>query len=551
MGKTIQEEGATDPSFFTPSFSSALNPPLILYAVAVLASLVAILVLLERKHRNYAIVFGIVAAFLLFLNNQMDAVLKFVSGAIGSKPVIDLVQFFASSDIFVYLLISLLATAVYYVFSERKSRTAMLFMLVFFPVAFIGINKVKYLLHLGIAVALALGYVLGESTRAFELIGKVVSSLELHKYSTYFMYFVLLVGVGVVFIEAQTVPASMTELSYNRIPGDWVLMNEITPSFQGTPASAMGWLYHNTNRLNPAIQKQCDATYGWDCRVLSWWDYGHWITFFGDSNSVLDPGNTFSQFDQEVARSYVDGNPSDLTYTMNYHHATHVLVDSDLIGKWGALVFLSGTCSKSISPICPDTAEIDFSKGAGGSKYEAEHYFEYLSVSTQNCPSSASAVPLPMLKNSYGITYCADNEFLYVLTNNGLLPNYKRKFVLTSSPASIDNPDPNVSYLIPIGQGQLLNINPDLSYANINNTVFKSAYTQLFFFEKLPGFKLAFRSPGGSVRIFEYTGEGTASTPTPSPQPSPSTSPSATPTATPSGNATNSTNSTGNSSNST
>lgn len=545
LGKTIQEEGATTAAFFQPSFG-ILNPPLLLLLAAVLASIVAVLSLLSKGHRNYAILAGAISFVFLVLNGSIDTVLKLMAKGIGSADFIGLVDFFASSDVFIYLLVGIAATAIYYLYSEHKSRTALLFMLIFFPVAYIGLNKVKFLLHLGIAVALSFGFVLGESLRAFEMLGKMLKLENLEKVSIYALVLVLLVGVGVFFTEAQTAPNSMNELQFTRIPSDWLLPSELTPSFTGSPASAMGWLYHNTNRLNPVIQKQCRDKYGWDCRVLSWWDYGHWITFFGDSNSVLDPNNNYPHFDQGVARAMVDGKLSDLDYIMKMHRATHVLVDSDLIGKWGALVFLSGTCSDKESPLCPPTPEIDWRAGASQSKYEAEHYYEYLTVANENCPSSASAIPLPVLKSSLGPTYCADNDFLYLLTANGLDPNYKRRFVLAQTPSTIENPDANVSYLVPIGQGTFLNLNPELSFAGVKSNIFNSAFTRLFFFEKLPGFKLAFRSPSGSVRIFEYLGPGVvAPTPVPSPTPTPSPSPSPEASPSPSPETGNSTNSSG------
>ena len=116
-----------------------------------------------------------------------------------------------------------------------------------------------------------------------------------------------------------------------------------------------------------------------------------------------------------------------------------------------------------------------------------------------------------MIQSGYGAFYCADNDYLYLLTNKGLDPNYKRKFVLTAQPESVKNLDENVSYLIPIGRGTLLNINPDLSYiSGMQNKVFFSAFTRFFFFEQVPGFRLVFRSPSGTVKIFEYLGENAA-----------------------------------------
>jgi hypothetical protein len=528
LGKTIQEEAATDPSFFPSSFG-ILNPPLLLLIATLLASIIAISTLLKKKQVNYAIVLAVIVGLFVFLNNAVDSVLTAAVNATGSQSLIGFVKFFSSSDVFLYLLVSLAATAVYYLVSEKKSKTLLLFVLVFFPVAFIGLNKVKYLLHLGIAVALAAVYALGESHRAIEILSDWLDVGGKESILKYSMVLLILIGVGIVFLEAQTAPDSMNELSYNRIPSDWVVMSELTPSFTGNPVSAMGWLYHNTNKNNPLIQQQCIAKFGWDCRVLSWWDYGHWTTFFGETNSVLDPNNYFYAYDQETARAFVNGNIDDLLYTMKTHHATHILVDSDLIGKWGALVFLSGSCDKTLSPTCPETPEIDWkAQSPSSSKYEAEHYYEYLTISAQICPSSASAVPLPLLQSSFGIAYCADNDYLYLLTQKGLDPSYKRKFQLVQSLNDVNDINKNVSYLLAMAQNQFLNINPDLSPLGLNNTVIDSAFTRLFFLEKLPGFKLVFKSPNGNVKIFEYAGDNVlppetqpaSVLPTPSPSPS-------------------------------
>ena len=530
LGKTIQEEAATNPDYF-PSAFGILNPPLVLIIATLLASIIAIASLLKKKHVNYAIVFSVVAAILIFLNGPVDSILTALANATGSKAFIGFVKFFSSSDMFLYLLISLAATTVYYFVSEKKSKTLLLFVLVFFPVAFIGLNKVKYLLHLGIAVALAAVYALGETHRAIEILSDWLNVQGRETVLKYSLVLLILIGVGLVFLEAQTAPESMSELSYNRIPSDWVVISELTPSFTGTPTSAMGWLYHNANKNNPSIQQQCNAKFGWDCRVLSWWDYGHWTTFFGETNSVLDPNNYFYAYDQEVARAFVDGNIDDLLYTMETHRATHILADSDLIGKWGALVFLSGTCDSTLSPTCPATPEIDWkSTSPSSSRYEAEHYYEYLTISSNQCPSFASAVPLPLLESSFGTAYCADNDYLYLLTQTGLDANYKRKFqLLQSTGVEIDH---SVSYLTPIAQNRFINLNPDLSPLGLNNTVIDSAFTRLFFFEQLPGFKLVFRAPNGNVKIFEHTGGNAAPAETRTsvlPLPTPSPSPSETP----------------------
>jgi hypothetical protein len=268
---------------------------------------------------------------------------------------------------------------------------------------------------------------------------------------------------------------------------------------------------------------------------------------------VLDPNNAHPNFDQGVARSFVNGNTNDLYSRMEFHDATHVLVDADLVGKWGALVFLSGSCDAKKSPVCPQTAEIDWRAGPGSSKYEAEHYYEYLTVVGQ-CPLTASPVALPALQSSFGATYCAGKNELFLLTRNGLDEKYRRAFKIAGVDA-VTELDANTSYLFPIAQNQFINANPDLSYGGLDNRVFYAAFTRLFFFQNLPGFKLVYSSPRGQVKIFEYSSEFATtpenalpsnflnpealanSTPVPSTQPSPSLEPSTQPSVEPSAQA--------------
>jgi asparagine N-glycosylation enzyme membrane subunit Stt3 len=81
-------------------------------------------------------------------------------------------------------------------------------------------------------------------------------------------------------------------------------------------------------------------------RVLSWWDYGDWINWFGQTPAVLRGDNSVPKEDFATAASYVlngkDGyGPSTLANFMNTNQTGYVLFDQDLIGKWGALDFLA------------------------------------------------------------------------------------------------------------------------------------------------------------------------------------------------------------------
>jgi len=45
-------------------------------------------------------------------------------------------------------------------------------------------------------------------------------------------------------------------------------------------------------------------------RILSWWDYGDWINWFGNSNAVLRGDNAVATLDYAAAAQYVLG-PTD------------------------------------------------------------------------------------------------------------------------------------------------------------------------------------------------------------------------------------------------
>jgi asparagine N-glycosylation enzyme membrane subunit Stt3 len=93
--------------------------------------------------------------------------------------------------------------------------------------------------------------------------------------------------------------------------------------------NAMSWLQQNAGPHAP--------------RVLSWWDYGDWINWFGNSNAFLRGDNANATEDYAVAAHYVlqQYTPADLANFMNTNQSKYVLMDEDLISKWQALDFLA------------------------------------------------------------------------------------------------------------------------------------------------------------------------------------------------------------------
>jgi len=104
----------------------------------------------------------------------------------------------------------------------------------------------------------------------------------------------------------------------NQVPGYWL--------------TAAAWMRSNVGPHAP--------------RILSWWDYGDWINWFGNSNAVLRGDNAVYTEDYATAANLVLGpaynyTPQVLANFMNTNQTKYLLTDQGLIEKWQALDFLA------------------------------------------------------------------------------------------------------------------------------------------------------------------------------------------------------------------
>jgi len=68
-----------------------------------------------------------------------------------------------------------------------------------------------------------------------------------------------------------------------------------------------------------------------------WWDYGYWVQSIGNRATVLDGGNAISYWNYLMGRLVLTGdNQTDALEFLYNHNATHLLIDSSDIGKYGA-----------------------------------------------------------------------------------------------------------------------------------------------------------------------------------------------------------------------
>ncbi|MGC8680055.1 MAG: hypothetical protein ACP5T6_02015 [Candidatus Micrarchaeia archaeon] len=124
-------------------------------------------------------------------------------------------------------------------------------------------------------------------------------------------------------------------------------------------------------------------------RVLSWWDYGDWINWFGNSYAVLRGDNADPSEDYAVAAQYVLGSqdnytPKVLANYMNGNQIEYALFDEDLMNKWGALDFLA----------CIHANETNYTyalkNGLGTSQCELQHDPQYAIVPLQALYTNSS-----------------------------------------------------------------------------------------------------------------------------------------------------------------
>ncbi len=85
---------------------------------------------------------------------------------------------------------------------------------------------------------------------------------------------------------------------------------------------SMKWVRENTNK---------------DAVFAHWWDYGYWVQSIGERATVLDGGNAITYWNYLMGRYVLTGdNQKDALEFLYNHNATHLLIDSSDIGKYGA-----------------------------------------------------------------------------------------------------------------------------------------------------------------------------------------------------------------------
>lgn len=404
---------------------------------------------------------------------------------------------------------------------HRNSKFSILLLAAVWPLAIAGMTEVKYLPHFGVGYILAIGAIIGEillfidSKYKFEGMKNAIPRLNLSLRPVK-----ILVGVCVIMVILESavfvnVFSAAANPSCNSLAqsGNGIGYTLYCQQVSQAWLDATAWMNANVGPYAP--------------RILSWWDYGDWINWFGNSNAVLRGDNAVAPSDYATAAQYVlsaqDGvNASTLASYMNSIQAKYVVFDSELMQKWGALDFLACVNAGQTSLGYAEQAGQAHGQpyALGTSQCELAHDPVYALVPTSNnninnyCQfSNASFQALKVLmlagNNFLNATYCvpaslynsASPVHLYTqdgnVTNAVIIPT--STFFYGTVPVSGQTFADFLVVYLPNGPNNTITDAPTLFY--------NSSYYKGFFFGSLPGFSLAYPSTGlaGKTNYFNST----------------------------------------------
>ncbi|MDE1857112.1 MAG: hypothetical protein KGH98_03450 [Candidatus Micrarchaeota archaeon] len=334
--------------------------------------------------------------------------------------------------------------------------------------------------------------------------------------------------------EAQTVLASINAYQlYSSNPttacqtyfpvgtlGNAIYCN-VVPSFW---LQAGNWMSQNVGPYAP--------------RILSWWDYGDWINWFGHSNAVLRGDNSIYKEDYATAAQFVLGprlgfTPQTLASYMNANQTKYVIFDRDLIlggpvGKWGALDFLAciniNATSESFAqaqangtgnPYITGTSQCEFKHSpefmmlpittlSAGAQPSVSDYCSISNSKTQYI-SGVTAVGTSVLVPASNATFCINatpttDNALKVYDSNGTRIN---AYLQSMMPVGVFQYVPQANFFAPVGPpyttqdfvGYMMFYYPTGSNQTVQNNAtdfYNSNFYRGFILGKLPGFTQVF-----------------------------------------------------------
>ncbi|MHB1829969.1 MAG: hypothetical protein ACYCO0_01105 [Candidatus Micrarchaeaceae archaeon] len=376
---------------------------------------------------------------------------------------------------------------------KRNSKSSILAIAAVWPLAFVGMIEVEYLPHFSVAYIIAIGVILGE-LMLFYSSGWSENMKKALMVS--FIVILLLEALPVVYqlITAAANPNCNSINNSGNQLGAAIYCN-LVPNYW---LDATSWMKSNVGPYGP--------------RILSWWDYGDWINWFGNSNAVLRGDNSVPTADYAAASHYVFGpqdgfNSTVLRNYMDSVQAKYILFDNQIVPKWGALDFLAcvNVNQTGLQYAISQGKQFGVPYVLGNSGCEIRHDPAYLlipipnSTSTRdycNFPSNSTAVALTGIvivgSSPTNQSYCVPASFLqtgspsYLMTPNGTRTNAIITTGFYGGSATISGQQ-FVSFLLLYAPN-----GPNGTITDAPSEFYNSTYYRGFFLGRLPGLTLAY-----------------------------------------------------------
>ena len=397
-------------------------------------------------------------------------------------------------NLLILLVLAAFVLFILYAIIFKESQAGILALAFVIPLAVAGMSEVKYLPHFGVGYIIAIGVIIGELL------------LYVNKYGGRHRDIIYGVAIAAVLLEGGlslglgVLPAAIntncTAISQTNAIGADMFCNTV-PQYW---IQATDWMKANVGPYGP--------------RILSWWDYGDWINWFGNSNAVIRGDNSVAQEDYNTAAMFVLGksdgySASKLATYMNSIQSQYVLFDDQLVPKWGALDFLAciDTNQTSMTYATQQGAKYGQPFTLGTSPCELAHDPATLLVPSnitspsELCSFSNSSTPAVQAFVVIGST--VDQNLTYCVPESALQTGTGTRLLDTNGSATNAVLTPNLyEGLTPVSKNQdfytfvllYLPNGPNDTITNAPSAFYDSNYYRGFFLGRLPGFTLAYPS---------------------------------------------------------
>ncbi len=184
-----------------------------------------------------------------------------------------------------------------------------------------------------------------------------------------------------------------------------------------------------------------------DSRIISWWDYGHWINYWGERKAVIRNEHSVLKMILDTAYAFVMGNETTLRNTMNKYGSNYAMIDREIVmgsselfgGKFFALNYLA----------CADANQTSVEHEPMTSVCEWKNLWEVIRMDpTQTCTING-------VRQGY-VGYVRDIKG----TTGNVQPIWVKKYCITPNDGSL-----NISRLkTPLAKALLVQANPQVIY---------------------------------------------------------------------------------------